>query len=127
MTREPQDRQYGGSMSEYIASLPSTLNDLPVGMAHIIDAGRKGFGLDGEALTDFVRRCIYALIDAGAKPVAGGNKPNQWNLQVQYGSNRWEITQAVVAEWLRQGAPTPEPWTGVWFGLPWSYLPKKSG
>lgn len=38
--------------------------------------------------------------------------------------HRWEITQAVVAEWLQQGAPTPEPWTGVWFGLPWSYLHK---
>jgi hypothetical protein len=127
MTREPQDRQYGGPMSEYIAALPSTLNDLPVGMSEIVESSRKGFGLEGEALTDFVRRCIYALIDAGAKPVAGGNKPNQWNLQVQYGCNRWEITQAVVAEWLQQGAPTPKPWTGLWFSLPWSYLPQKGG
>jgi hypothetical protein len=124
MTQEPQDRFYGGSMSECIAAMPSTLSDLPVGLWEIVDRGRKSFGLEGEALADFVRRCIYALTDAGAKPVAGGNKPNQWELQVQYGSNRWEIAQAVVAEWLRQGAPTPEPWTGVWFGLPWSYLPK---
>jgi hypothetical protein len=124
MTTEPEDRIYGGSMSECIAAMPSKLSDLPVGLWDIVDRGRKSFGLEGEALADFVRRCFYALIDAGAKPVAGGNKPNQWELQVQYGSNRWEITQAVVAEWLQQGAPTPEPWTGVWFGLPWSYLPK---
>lgn len=109
-------------MSEAIASMPNSLNDPPVGMWEIVDYGRRGFGLEGVALTDFVRRCIYALIDAGAKPVAGGNKPNQWNLQVQYGINRWEITQAVVAEWLRQGAPTPKPWTGLRFGLPWTYL-----
>lgn len=111
-------------MSECIAAMPSTLSDLPVGLWGIVDRGRKSFGLEGEELADFVRRCIYALIDAGAKPVVGGNKPDQWELQVQYGSNRWEITQAVVAEWLQQGAPTPEPWTGVWFGLPWSYLHK---
>jgi hypothetical protein len=125
MTQEPQDRFYGGAMSECIAAMPSTLSDLPVGLWEIVDRGRKSFGLEGEALADFVRRCIYALIDAGAKPVI--NKPNQWELQVQYGGNRWEITQAVVAEWLRQGAPTPEPWTGVWFGLPSSYLRKSSG
>ena len=122
MSREPRHIVFGRPMSEWIARSPGSLNDLPVGMWEIVNDGRTGFGLEGEALTDFVRRSIYALIDAGAKPVAGGNKPNQWELQVQYGSNRWEIAQAVVDEWLRQGAPTPEPWTGLWFGLPWTYL-----
>lgn len=125
MTTEPRHIGYGTPMSECIALMPTTLNDLPIGMWQIVDDGRRGFGLEGEALTDFVRRSIYALIDAGAKPVAGGNKPNQWELQVQYGSNRWEIAQAVIDEWLRQGTPTPEPWTGLWFGLPWSYLPER--
>ena len=127
MNAEPRHQAFGSPMSQWIARTPSTLNDLPVGMWKIVNDGRQDFGLEGEALTDFVRRSIYALIDAGAKPVAGGNKPNQWELQVQYGGNRWTITQAVVAEWLQQGAPTPKPWTGLWFGLPWSYLPKKSG
>ena len=112
-------------MSESIAHMPSSLNDLPIGMWEIVNDGRQGFGLEGAALVDYIRRCIYALIDAGAKPVAGGNKPNQWELQVQYGSNKREIAEAVIQEWLRQGAPTPEPWTGLWFGLPWSYLSDK--
>jgi hypothetical protein len=124
MTREPQDRIFGGSMSECIAAMPSTLSDLPVGLWGIVDRGRKSFGLEGKELADFVRRCIHALMDAGAKPVDGGNKPNQWELQVQYGSNKWEVAEAVISEWLRQGGRTPEPWTGVWFGLPWSYLHK---
>jgi hypothetical protein len=126
MNKEPRDAS-GLPMSEWIAGLNGGLNDLPVGMWRIVDRGRRGFGLEGEALTDFVRRSIYALIDAGAKPVVGAGKPNQWKLQVQYGTNRWEIAQAVIAEWLQQGAPTPEPWEGLWFGLPWSYLPPQTG
>jgi len=114
-------------MSDVIAFMPGSLNDLPVGLWEIIDRGQKSFGLQGEALANFVRRCIYSLIDAGAKPVAGGNKPNQWELQTQYGKSKQEIAEAVIAEWLRQGGQKPEPWTGVWFGLPWSYLPKKNG
>ena len=97
MTREPQDRIFGGSMSECIAAMPSTLYDLPVGMWVIIDRGQKSFGLEGAALADFVWNSIHALMDAGAKPVAGGNKPNQWELQVQYGSNKWEVAEAVIA------------------------------
>jgi hypothetical protein len=124
MKTEPRSRLAGESLSEAIAGMPSSLDDLPVGMWMIVDYGRKCFDLEGEALTDFVRRCVYALIDAGAKPVVLGDKPNQWKLQVQYGSNRWEIVPAVIAEWLRQGAPTPKPWTGLWFGLPWSWLPE---
>ena len=127
MTSEPQDRIFGGPMSEVIALMPTTLNDLPVGLWVIIDRGRKSFGLQGNALTDFVRRCIYSLVDASAKPVRGAGKPNQWILQTQYGKSRHEIAEAVIAEWLRQGGQKPEPWTGLWFGLPWSYLSKKNG
>jgi hypothetical protein len=122
MTTEPRHRYYGTLMSDEIKLIPNSLNDLPVGMWELVDAGRKSFSLEGEALADYLRRCIYELMDAGAKPVVGGNKPNKWELQVQYGSNKFEVAEAVIREWLRQGAPTPEPWTGVWFGLPWTYL-----
>ena len=121
MTREPTDAS-GVPMSEYIDHVHGTLNDLPAGMWEIVDNGRKGFGLEGPALVDFIRRSIHRLMDAGAKPVIGGNKPDQWERQVQYGSNKHEVAEAVIQEWLRQGAPTPDPWKGVWFGLPWSWL-----
>lgn len=113
-------------MSEWIACTPGTLEDLPVGMWKIVNDGRAGFGLEDEALVDFIRRSIYALIDAGAKPVTDGDKPGTWVLQVQYGNTKREIADAVIDEWLRQGAPTPKVWTGLWFGRPWSYLPDKS-
>jgi hypothetical protein len=121
MTQEPKDMS-GVPVSDHIAYLPGTLNDLPVGMWEIVPTGRYRFGLEGPALADFIRRCIYSLMDAGAKPVNGGSKPNQWELQVQYGSNKHEVAEAVIQEWLRQGAPDYEPWKGVWFGLPWSWL-----
>lgn len=111
-------------MSEAIALMPGSLNDLPVGLWQIVDRGRKSFGLEGAELASFIRRSIHALMDAGAKPVGDGDNPKQWKLQVQYGSNKHEVAEAVIQEWLRQGAPTPEPWTGVWFGLPRHWLPE---
>lgn len=123
MTREPKDMS-GVPMSDHIAHLPGTLNDLPVGMWEIVPCGRYRFGLESPALADFIRRCIHTLMDAGAKPVIKTSKPNTWKLQTQYGSNKHEVAEAVIAEWLRDGAPTPEPWTGLWFGLPWTYLPE---
>ena len=122
MSKEPRFIGLGTPLGEWIALTPGSLNDLPVGMWEIVAHGRTGFRLEGEALTDFVRRSIHALIDAGAKPVVGAGKPDQWKLQVQYGSNKHEVAEAVIDEWLRQGAHTPEPWTGLWFGLPWTYL-----
>jgi len=62
-------------------------------------------------------------MDTGAKPVVGAGKPDTWLLQVQYGGNKHEVAEAVIREWLVQGAPTPKPWTGLWFGLPWCYPP----
>jgi|ERR1043165_7511664 len=123
MSNEPRHIGHGTPMSEWIALMPGDLNDLPLGMWQIIDDGHRGFGLEGPALADFIRRSIHALMDAGAKPVCGAGKPNVWVLQTQYGSNKHEVAEAVIQEWLRQGAPTPKPWTGLWFGLPWSYLP----
>jgi len=110
-------------MSEWINQrIPrAPYDELPFGMWVIVDDGRRLFGLEGEALASYIRKSIYALMDAGFKPVIGIGK-NQWKLQVQYGSNKHEVAEAVIQEWLREGARTPEPWTGLWFGLPRHYL-----
>jgi len=121
MIKEPTD-PLGVPMSEWIADLPTTLNDIPVGMWVLVPKGRMSFGLEGPALIDFLRRCIHTLMDAGTKPVIKTTKPRTWELQTQYGSNKHEVAEAVIREWLRQGAPTPDPWDGVWFGLPRSWL-----
>jgi hypothetical protein len=120
---EERKHQDGGSMSERIACTPGTLDDLPVGMWEIVYHGRYGFEFDDDSLAAYIYFSICALMDAGAQPVAGGNKPNQWELQTHYGDDKEEVAKAVVREWQREGKWTPEPWTGLWFGLPWCYSP----
>jgi hypothetical protein len=126
MTREPRHISWGTPMSEWInESIPrAPYDDVPFGMWQIVDDGRRLFDLEGDALADYIRTAIYALMDAGFKPVRGAGKPDQWQLQVQYGINKQEVAEAVIQEWLREGAPTPEPWTGLWFGLPRHWVPE---
>src|SRR4051812_26037905 len=98
------ERHVGCAGERLYRCLPGTLNDLPVGMWEIVPSGRFRFGLEGQAIADFIRRCIYYLMDAGAKPVAGGGKLNHWKLQNQYGSSKHGVAEAVIQEWQRQGA-----------------------
>ena len=123
MTKEPRHIAWGTPMSEWIDQrIPrAPYDELPFGMWQIVDDGRRLFGLEGGALANYIRKSIHALMDAGFRPVADGDDPKLWKLQVQYG-NKHEVAEAVIQEWLRQGAPTPEPWTGLWFGLPRHYL-----
>ncbi len=113
-------------MSEWIADLPTTLNDLPVGMWVLVARWPHWFRAGGAGARRFPPP-LHPHAD-GCRHEAGGRtaQAEQWELQVQYGSNKHEVAEAVIQEWLRQGAPTPEPWKGVWFGLPWSYLPKRA-
>jgi hypothetical protein len=100
MTKEPVHRPpYGGTMSEWIARWPGSLNDLPVGLWQIVDHGRAGFDLEGEALVEFIRRSIHSLLDAGAMPVRGAGIPGveKWLLQTQYGRSKQEIAEAVIS------------------------------
>jgi hypothetical protein len=112
-------------MSQWIAQrIPrAPYDEDSLGMWAIVDDGRRLFGLEGDALASFIRTYIYELMDAGYKPVIGVGK-NEWQLQVQYGSIKQDVAEAVIMEWLREGAKTPEPWTGLWFGLPRHWLPE---
>jgi hypothetical protein len=129
MTKEPRHIGDGTPMNVWIDEMipRAPYDDVPMGMWQIVNDGRAGFGLEGEALANYIRKSIHALMDAGFKPVRGAGKPDRWQLQSQYGSNKHEVAEAVIAEWLRDGAPTPEPWTGLWFGLPRHYLSERSG
>jgi hypothetical protein len=90
-----------------------------VGMWQIVPGARRGFDLEGDALTDYVRRCIAELLSRGAMPVVGGGKdgPHDWIVQPQYGSRPEEIIENVVREWLANGAKNEDP-GGLWFALP---------
>ena len=73
-----------------------------------------------QRLTDFVRRGISALLEAGAVPVR--HEPNsafEWDIQKQYGTSSEEIIDLVVAEWLKMpDDPLVLCGEGVWFARP---------
>jgi hypothetical protein len=98
-------------MSDYIVQVANELPLDAVGMWQIVPGGRSGFGLEGDALTDYVRRCIAELLSRGAVPVIGGGPdgPHLWILQRQYGSRSEEIIENVIREWLANGAQDEDP------------------
>ncbi|AGK58099.1 integron gene cassette protein [Hyphomicrobium denitrificans 1NES1] len=66
MSNEPKHRRTGETLSEVISQYPGELDLDAVGIWQIVPGGRANFGLSGNALTDYVRRAILALLDAGA-------------------------------------------------------------
>jgi hypothetical protein len=118
MTNEPTHKFYGISMSEHIVEVANELPDDAVGLWQIVPGARRGFDLEGGALTDYVRRCIAELLSRGAVPViGGGGTEHHWIVQRQYGTTPDEIVENVVAEWLAKGAQNEDP-GGLWFSLP---------
>jgi hypothetical protein len=124
MKKEPCDRLHGTPLSEWLTRMPNRMSDTPVGLWWLVPMAER-FAFAGADQADFLRRSIRALLDAGGMPVRGAGKPDAWLLQTRYGTGKSAILEAVIAEWQAQGAPTPEPWTGLAFGLPWSYAAEK--
>jgi hypothetical protein len=96
-------------------------NELPVdavGLWQIVPDGRIGFGLEGQALADYVRRQVLVLLARGAVPVTGGrSQGHEWIVQRQYGTRPEEIADNVVREWLANGANEDDEFR-IWFALP---------
>lgn len=117
------------SVREWVQSVPCELSVDAVGLWQIVPAGVLEFGLDGADLIEFVRLCISALLEAGAKPVVGirGAKL-PWILQPQYGATNSQIAESLISEWLAASGGEPkaaEPNDinpaspgGIWFALP---------
>ena len=100
MSDEPREKRSGETMSDYIVQVANELPVDAVGMWQIVPGGRRGFDLEGDALTDYVRRCIAELLSRGAVPVFGGGPdgPHEWIVQRQYGSRPEEIIENVIRE-----------------------------
>lgn len=117
-----RDRIWGGTVLEYIQAVPAELPIDAVGLWQIVPTGRRRFGLNGDDLTEFVRRCVAELLTQGAKPVfGGGGTEYDWIYQPQYGETNSEILDAVMKEWLAAGSPDCDP-GGLWFALPSPYV-----
>jgi hypothetical protein len=105
---EPTHRRYGTPLSEWI-NLVGDLDIDAVGLWEIIPAGREGFGLEGPALDDFVRRSLLAHFAYGAFPVRHvPGDPNVWTIQTNYGETPEAMADAIIKEWNAQGRPNPD-------------------
>lgn len=60
------DKYFGIPLSEWIERTPNELEMDAVGLWQIVPVGRESFGLEGEALKDFVRRSVIAPRISGA-------------------------------------------------------------
>jgi hypothetical protein len=119
-----KDKFFGETLIECIQETPDELSVDAVGLWQIVSAGRHGFELSDDDLAEFVRLCVLALLEHGAKPVIGGGGTEyDWILQPQYGEKNEEITSAVVNEWLAMGGDSDP--GGLWFALPSPYVGSK--
>jgi len=96
---EPKHRLYGTPMSEWI-NLVGELDIDAVGLWQIVLAGREGFGLEGSALDDFVRRSLITHFAYGAFPVRHiPGDPNVWTIQTSYGETPEVMADASGSKW----------------------------
>jgi hypothetical protein len=118
MSEERRHWHYGTPMSQWIREVANELPHEAVGVWQIVPDGRRGFDLESDALTDYVRRQLTELVSRGAIPVrGGGGTDHYWIVQRQYGSRPEEIVENVMREWLARGATEEDPgW--LWFALP---------
>jgi hypothetical protein len=115
-------RRYDLTVLEWIEAVPRELPVDALGMWQIVPDGRYEFGLSGDDLTEFVRRCVSEVLAHGAKPVVGGGGTEfDWIYQPHYGETNTEILDAVMKEWLAAGSPDCDP-GGLWFALPSPYV-----
>lgn len=100
MNSEPRHRRTNETISEALSNYSVELDIDAIGIWHIVPRGQDNFGLEGAALTNYVRLAITAILDAGGVPVRHVPESGyEWVLQKQYGSTRDEIVDAIVKEW----------------------------
>jgi hypothetical protein len=126
MINEVRHHKTGETLSEVIGQLPNELARDAVALFHIVPKGRAGFGLSGDALTDYVRRAIRGLLEAGAVPVTHiPGSGYEFTYEPKYGSTIDEITESVIHEWLAlPDDPLVLAARGAWFARPDPRHPK---
>ncbi|MCE1235560.1 MAG: hypothetical protein LWW93_04295 [Hyphomicrobiales bacterium] len=94
-------------------------DEIGVGLGSLVDRGRIGFRLEGDALIDFVRRVIVGLVAGGASPEDDGFvTPDNPRGLAHFGADTpEEVADGVVAAWVAAGAPDPE-WGDWRFNTP---------
>ena len=120
MIGNQRDPLTGRTISDEIAVAAGALSDdVGVGLSEIVENGRRGFGLEGEALVEFARECLHQVVERGAKPRHWGTISNpERDVPLHYGRDtNDEIVEGVIADWLASGGGDLE-WGDFRFILP---------
>lgn len=126
MSEEIRNLFTGSTIDERIAGNLYELKDIGIGLTHIVNQGRYGFGLEGKDLNDFIRRCLYLLLEHGAGVRHTGSPSQPYReIELHYGNDTHEeIVEGVIADWIAGGAGDLE-WGDFWFAIPGTYWPAK--
>ena len=129
MTIDPINKYSGIPMSESISRYAGSLEIDGVSLESLVEGGRDSFGIDGEELVSYVRRCLLTIFGTGAKPVRFGRwekikNPSRgspdyyyiWVAQDGYGETPEEMAETVIARWLSGEEEISI--GGLWFALP---------
>ena len=123
MSKIQRHKLFGTAIEEWIEKVPGELSIDAVGLWQIVSSGREGFGLSGDGLVDFVRRCILTLTAKGARPVVGATDNVHIWTTVDYGQPDESAADAIISQWITSGQDPDA--GGVWFALPHVYKERR--
>jgi|HubBroStandDraft_4_1064222.scaffolds.fasta_scaffold28085_2 hypothetical protein len=115
MIDDKKDRFFGCSAAEWIRRIPNELERDAVGFWQIVPVGRRGFGLEGDELREFVRRSLAAVLERGAVPAAYCN--GKWVPTWKHGKDQKAILESITNEWEDSGRRDPDV-DDLWLALP---------
>lgn len=114
------------SFSEVLSQYSAELDIDAIGIWHIVPRAKSLYGLAGDAVSEYVRRAINAILDSGGVPVRHiPGSGYDWVQQKQYGNTRDQIVEALISEW--QSLPEDSivlAGEAAWFARPDPNYPK---
>lgn len=84
----------------------------------MVRTGYNRIGLTKGEMVDFLRLCIFELYRIGARPATSPSDRPAWFITDQYGATSEAIADAMIGEWLAEGAPRQVDWGRWWFSWP---------
>ena len=124
MRTDLTSRQTGMPILEWIEQIHTYIEDYDVNLGLITAAGISDFGLSGDDLVEFARRCLEKLMAVGAIPVLHeGTDYCPFVPTLRYGRKPADIIENVLASWQAGGGGVTG-WGEYSFTMPENIVPE---
>ncbi|SMD09672.1 hypothetical protein SAMN06297251_12652 [Fulvimarina manganoxydans] len=124
MRTDLTSRQTGTPILDWIEQIHTNIEDYDVTLGLITAAGISDFGLSGDDLVEFARRCLEKLMAVGAIPVLHeGNDYCPFVPTLRYGRKPEDIVENILASWQAGGGGVTG-WGEYSFTMPENILPE---